>query len=174
MKIAIKTTAQKNTAPHTASNKNTHTTSNKNKRKIAVAKDDNSKEPKKFTVARILEAFHTQGVDGSPIWMGESVNQAAAHRLFAQREEIANAKVTPTHGKFLTVLGRQLYIWPLTGLHGDTYERKHSDKLNVKGSLKFLTGLFGTKNVRVLSKDEAQAMTKKFRTDKSGRQSVFA
>lgn len=166
MKIALKTSS-KNTAARTA-------TTSKKSNKIAVAKDDPNKEPKKFTVARILEAFHTQGVDGSPIWMGENVNQAAAHRLFAHREEIANSKATPTNGKFLTVLGRQLYIWPLTGLSGDTYERRHSDKLKVKGSIKFLTSMFGAKNVKVLSKEEAQAMTKKFRTDKQGRQTVFA
>lgn len=166
MKLALKT-SKKNTVASAASK------TSKKSGKIVVAKDD-KKEPKKFTVARILEAFHTQGVDGSPIWMGENVNQAAAHRLFEHREEIANAKTGAVHGKFLTILGRQLYIWPLTGLTGDVYERKHSDKLKVKGSLKFLTGLFGTKNVKVITKEEAQTMTKKFRTDKAGRQAVFA
>ena len=170
MKVVVKSAAstKNNVKPNTAKAQNAAA-------KRATVEAPRGQEPKKYNVARILDLFHAEGVDGSPAFMGDSINQAFCHQLFIDREEIAEANTHPVSGKYLTVLANRLYIWPLLGLSRNKtiYERAHSKKLAVKGRIADLEKLFGKKNVAILDHDTAAELTKKHKTEKASKIALF-
>lgn len=165
IKVHKSVAASTKTAPKSTSTKAA-------KKNVELHEDKRSQEPKKYTVATVLDRFHTEGVDGSPIFMKDKLDQVAAHRLWNMRDDIAGHKTAAVHGKFLCCLTHMLYCWELTGLSGDIYERRHSKNLKVRGSIDFLKKCFGPKNVMLVTREQAIALTKKYRTEKESKQTL--
>lgn len=145
-------------------------------KKIVASAAKAVKEKVRWTAKAVLAAMSETGCDFPMAWQGPRIDSKFCEALKADAEHIGANKKLPHTDKVLVVEGRVLNCFPLTGLGGDIYERAHSPKLSVRGSVRLLKQTYGEKHVHVVSRATCARMFSetKHKTDKGGRQRALS
>lgn len=121
----------------------------------------------------ISSAIGKNKIDGATSWLGDHIDGTIVTALVTKTKELTGARLAKGAGKFLTVSARTLFVWPLTGIAGDIYERAHSPSVNVRGSIKLLRKSYGEAKVKIVSLSEAVTMVQKLKTDPGCKKGVM-
>lgn len=121
----------------------------------------------------VLHAYDTKhcvlalknGMDAAGAWLGKQIDDKVVSNLISNRERLSSSKLGKTD-KVLFVHTKKAFAWPLTGVHGDIYERTHGAH-GVRGFVSALKKAYGDKHVRIVSRSEAVKLLKTFTPEKA-------